>query len=130
MQSCGSGCNYYEGTDSAICHGGFGDSWDPVTKCCDCEDGSMTCTEGDDWAQDGDYTTAGIPADTDHPRSGKFTGFWPEYTDSVVEAFKEFYDVRLNLCLCPAAQQEQGQRHKRHREETDQICEATCHVVI
>ena len=51
----------------------------------------MTCTEGDNWAQDGDYTAAGIP--TEGPRSGKFTGFWPEYTDSFVEAFKAFYDV-------------------------------------
>ena len=97
LQSCEAGCNYYEVTDSAVCYEGIGDSWDPVTKCCDCADGSMTCSEGDNWAQDGDYTTAGIP--TEGPRAGKYTGFWPEYTDSVVEEFTNFYNVRLCSAL-------------------------------
>lgn len=76
LASCAAGCDYYEGTTSAVCHSGFGDSWAPTTKCCDCADNSMTCTEGDDWAQDGDYTTAGIPTTGD--RAGKYPGFWPE----------------------------------------------------
>jgi hypothetical protein len=37
--------------------------------------------------QDGNYTTA------------PFTGFWPEYTDSIIEEFKTFYDVSLSYTL-------------------------------
>ena len=47
----------------------------------------MTCSQGDNWAQDGDYTTA------------PFTGFWPEYTASIIEEFKAFYDVSLSYSL-------------------------------
>ena len=47
----------------------------------------MTCTQGDNWAQDGDYTAT------------PFTGFWPEYTASVIEEFKAFYDVSSSYSL-------------------------------
>ena len=86
--NCASGCRYFPGTSSAACVS-LGDSWDPQQRCCACTANS-SCTVGDDWAQDGDYT-ASPP-----------TGFWPEYTDALLAEFKAAYgaDITLERVWC------------------------------
>ena len=107
--SCPEGCTlsspaWLSGTADCF---SFGDSWDQTTHCCACRANSMTCTEGDNCedpharsalplcadsharsasagAQDGNYTAE---PDAD----GSLPGFWPEFTDSLVEEFKNFY---------------------------------------
>ena len=119
--SCPEGCTHFATPDwfsgTADCFP-FGDSWDQTTHCCACRADSMTCEEGDycedphahsalllcadsharsassAGAQDGDYTLAGRNAD------GSLPGFWPEFTDSLVTEFKNFYgDGRGSVSL-------------------------------
>jgi hypothetical protein len=69
--------------DNPACHGVT--CWDR----CSCSKPS-TCTKGDDWSQDGDYTVT--PP----------TGFWPEYTESLLFEFKAEYgaDIELERVWC------------------------------
>lgn len=52
---------------------------------CTCIQNYSNCSHGDNWAQDGDYTTS--PA----------TGFWPDYTEALMDELREAYSPTLSL---------------------------------
>jgi hypothetical protein len=92
--SCEAACSCVDADNTACasCAGGCvttGDSWAPQKKCCSCS-AATSCTVGADWAQDGDYTV--------NPP----TGFWPEYTTSMLAEFKTVYgsDITLERVWC------------------------------